>query len=37
MKIFKQINEANYQDLYIEPNTSLYEFITHLNSLLNKE
>ena len=37
MKIFKHISDNNYPDIYIDPNSPVYEFITHMNSLLNKE
>ena len=37
MKILKEMKIADYSDKFIEPNTPVYEFITKLNSFLNKE
>ena len=37
MKIYKEIPEANYSDKYIAPNSPLWDFISQINSLINKE
>ena len=37
MKIYKEIPEGNYPDKFIDPNTPLGEFISRINSLINKE
>ena len=37
MKIFIEIPESNYPDKFIPPNSPLYDFISKLNSLINKE
>ena len=37
MKIFKEIPESNFPDKFIPPNSLLYDFISQLNSLINKE
>ena len=37
MIIYKEIPEGNYPDKFIDPNTPLGEFISRINSLINKE
>ena len=37
MKILKEMLINNYSDKFIEPNTPIYEFISKLNSFINKE